>query len=255
MTSVELLPRLSRIGVNSVLRDLGPEFVSEDALAYLNEHASFTSYAATGGVRAQRASPTIAGLIRAVAIECGFPSSSGLTVRAKFDRDAAISLAAVQELSGAEGLRDDVWAYLTTVLLPDVARWRFPSVTEDRFHGGARNTLQRLHMRSRALDLGEDAGVDRWRLLRALTEDAHVAIFERPSIGGNPILAQAIARQWILSSSAVGKTAMEGVMRHAIKILRLRYQVFELGILEEDELTAAVGLVFSEAAGLSSPAS
>lgn len=246
--TVILLPRLSRLGVVRILSELGPDYSSDEAISFLNEHASLSSFGASGGIRDQHASTRITDAIRSVAIECGFPSSSGQTGRAKFDRDAAIALTSFSELATGEGLRDDVWAYLTTVLLPDVVRWRFESSSQERFCGGVRNALQRLYIRAAALDLGSNAGVDRWRLLRALTEDAHVAVFERPSIGGNSSLARAVAQQWTTSTATYGKGAMEEIMRRAIKLLRLRYQVVDLGLLAEDELAAVVAELFLSAA-------
>lgn len=245
--TVSLLPRLSRLGVNQILRELGSEHSPEAAQAYLNEHASFASYGASGGVREPHVALSIASLIRKISGECGFPSPSSQTARAKFDRDAAIALAGFKELASGEGLRDDVWAHFATVLLPDVVRWRFGNATEDRFNGGVRNAFQRLYMRSSALDLGVEAGVDRWRLLRALTEDAHVAIFERPSIGGNPVLARAVARQWTVSAAVSGKNSMERTMRSAIKLLRLRCQIMEIGVLSEDEIATVVEALFFDA--------
>lgn len=247
MTTI-LLPRLSRVGVSRLMAELGTGYSSDDAIAFLNDHASLSSFAASGGVREHRIAEDIAGTVRQTAERCGFPSLSGQTGRAKFDRDAAIALASFTELASGEGLRDDVWAYLATVLAPDVVRWRFESGAQERFSGGVRNALQRLYMRAAALDLGPAAGIDRWRLLRALTEDAHVAIFERPLIGGNPVLAKAIAHGWSRAAAIEHKGDMEDIMRCAIKLLRLRYQIIDLGLLDDEELSDTVASVFEVAA-------
>lgn len=247
--TVVLLPRLSRLGVSRLMAELPDNYSSDEATSFLNDHASLSSFAASGGVRERRAAEEIASTIRKVAVECGFPDSSGHTGRAKFDRDAAIALTSFSALATGEGLRDDVWAYLTAALLPEIVRWRFESASHERFGGGVRNTLQRLYMRASVLDLGPDAGVDRWRLLRALTEDAHVAIFERPSIGGNPTLARAVAHGWIHTAAHLAKGEMEGVMRRAIKLLRLRHQIVDLGVLEDHELAEVVASIFEDASG------
>lgn len=247
MTTI-LLPRLSRLGVSRLMAELGTDYSFDDALAFVNDHASLSSFAASGGVREHRVAEEIAATIRKTAEGCGFPTLSGQTGRAKFDRDAAIALASFGSLASGEGLRDDVWAYLTTVLLPDVVRWRFESKSQERFSGGVRNALQRLYMRASALDLGPEASVDRWRLLRALTEDAHVAIFERPLIGGNRVLAKAIAHGWAQAAASESKGNMEDIMRCAIKLLRLRYQIVDLGVLEDQELADTVASVFKDAA-------
>lgn len=247
--TVVLLPRLSRLGVKRLMAELGDDYSSDEATSFLNDHASLSSFAASGGVRERRTAEEIARTIRQVAVECGFPSSSGQTGRAKFDRDAAIALMSFGALATGEGLRDDVWAYLAAVLLPELVRWRFENASHERFGGGVRNTFQRLYMRASALDLGSDVGVNRWRLLRALTEDAHVAIFERPSIGGNPTLARAVALGWAHAAARQTKGEMEGVMRRAIKLLRLRHQIVDLGVLEDHELAEVVVSIFEDAAG------
>ncbi|PAK90583.1 hypothetical protein B8X02_16110 [Stenotrophomonas rhizophila] len=161
-----------------------------------------------------------------------------------FDRDAAIVLGECSILMSGEALRDDVWAYLATVLLPDVVRWRFGKAPAERFSGGVRNTFQRLWMRAWALDLGE-GNLERWTLLRGLSEDAHVAIFERPSVGGNAILAKACAMEWLRVSQEIGRSAMEEVMRRAIKVLRLKHQVIDISVLSEEEVRENVREAFA----------
>jgi hypothetical protein len=243
-----LFPRLSRLGARRLLDELGADHSPSAAKSFLSSHSSLSGYGASGGLRDPKSFEDLADSLRSVAETCGFPSSTDGTARAKFDRDAAIVLGQSIILRTGEALRDDVWAYMATVLLPDVVRWRFGKAPAERFQGGVRNTFQRLWMRAWALDLGE-GNLERWMLLRGLSEDAHVAIFERPSVGGNVILAKACAEEWLRVSKVIGRGAMEDVMRKAIKILRLRHQIIDISVLPAAKVAEHVQEAFSAAAG------
>src|SRR5690606_31532772 len=129
------------------------------------------------------ASPAIGERLRQIAAECGFPDNSSQVARTRFDHVATQFLATADDLESGEALRDDVWAYLTVVVAPDVVTWRFSEEADGRFAGGVRNAFQRLWMRGTTLDRSANHP-DRWGLVKALSEDALVQIFERPSIGG-----------------------------------------------------------------------
>lgn len=238
--NVLLLPRLTAAGVEhilSVAKDGGLD--SSRAKSILAEGASMMSFAASGGHRSEQLIEDISLHIRQIAEQVGFPDSSSQVARAKFDREAAIYLGEHPGLSSGESLRNDVWSYLTTVETPDIVAWRFAKQDPDRFAGGVRNAFQRLWMRGSVLDRGEDND-DRWELVKVLSEDAHVAIFERPSIGGNPSLAKALAEGWVRTAKTTPRGAMESAMRSAIKLIRLRNEIFDLSGLDQDELDAVI---------------
>lgn len=243
-----LFPRLSRLGVRRLIDEMGEDYQASSAKSLLSSHSSLSSFGASGGLRSARSFEDLAARLREVAVACGLPSPAGTAAKARFDRDAAIVLGECDMLRSGEALRDDVWAYLAAVLLPDVVRWRFGDAPTERFQGGVRNTFQRLWMRAWALDLG-DGNPERWALLVGLSEDAHVAIFERPSIGGNAVLARACAEEWVLVSQRIGRGAMEDVMRKAIKMLRLRHQIIDISALPPNEVREHVSGSFSLAVG------
>lgn len=243
-----LLPRLSRLGAKRLIGELGAGYQSVSAKSFLSSHSSLGGFGASGGLRDARSFEDLAARLRDIAVACGLPSPAGATAKARFDRDAAIVLGECAMLRSGEALRDDTWAYLAAVLLPDVVRWRFGDAPVERFQGGVRNTFQRLWMRAWALDLGENS-TERWRLLRGLSEDAHVAIFERPSIGGNAVLARACAEEWMRVSQKIGRGAMEEVMRRAIKMLRLRHQIIDISVLSLEEVQLYVCEAFALATG------
>lgn len=243
---VSLMPRLTALGVSRILDSAGEEALDHAAaLAVLDEGPSMLSWAASGGSRSDGLPRELATEIRSVAEACGFPSNTSLTARAKFDQDLAVYLGSHSALSTGESLRNDVWAYLTTVMLPEVVAWRFVNRDVARFGGGVRNTFQRLWVRGSVLDRGP-SHPQRWDLVRGLSEDASVAIFERSSISGNASLARAMATAWMRVSAEIGRARMEPVMRSAVKLVRLRNEVIDLAGLSESELDRVVARCFDQ---------
>jgi hypothetical protein len=184
--------------------------------------------------------------IREEARHLGFPDSSGRQSSSGFDIPVTILLAQEEWLNTGEALRDDTWAYITTMLLPDVVAWRFPSCTPDRFHGGVRNTLQRLWTRGVVLDRGADAN-GRWELVERIGEDALVQIFERSGLSNSPALARQFAEGYLSWIDNVGQAKMEAIMRDAMKILLLRNKIIDLSTQEESHLHQEVWQAFRSA--------
>lgn len=172
----------------------------------------------------------------------GFGGNSDRNSFASFDADAAAWLAQSQLFSTGEALRDDVWSFVSAVVAPDIVQWRFGGAIE-RYTGGIRNTFQRLWMRGRVLDRGADHP-ERWKLLTELTEDALVQITERPSIGGDSILALAVGEAWVRAAQIHGRARMEAIMRKAILTIRIRNEVRSLSDLPSDSLVSFLDRVF-----------
>jgi hypothetical protein len=213
-----------------------------------------TVYAAVGGTRVDFVIlADLRELILDAALACGFPERGTTEDRARFDSLAAAALGDFEPLSRGEGDRDDVWAFIAIILLPDVSAWRFHTRSAKRFHGGVRNVFQRLWMRAWALDGGADAGGTRWDLLAALSEDALVAITERPSIGADRRLSRAIARAWVATAEAIGRSSMEDVMRRAVIALRIRNEIQMLHALDDAELDRLALDMFARASGAEVP--
>ena len=81
---------------------------------------------------------------------------------------------------------------------------------------------------------------DRWGLLRILTEDAMVQITERPSIGGDPALARALAEAWVRGAAHHGRSAMEDIMRRAALRVRIWNELRSLTQMSPDALDRVV---------------
>ncbi|MBF6025348.1 hypothetical protein [Lysobacter niastensis] len=242
--SILLMPRLTSLGVSAVLESAGSVAPTpEGAKAILEDGASMRSFAASGGNRAEELAWNVGAALREIAINSGFPGNPSQVARSKFDREAAIYLAAHPDLATGEALRDDVWAYIATIVVPDLVAWRFPDRGQHRFEGGVRNALQRLWSRGTVLDRGEHH-VARWGLVQELSEDAAVQIFERASIAGNRPLAVALAECWVRMAGKIGRGNMEDVMRRATKLIRLRNEIVDLAGLPAAELDTLVASSF-----------
>ncbi|WP_433990391.1 hypothetical protein SuNHUV7_20320 (plasmid) [Pseudoseohaeicola sp. NH-UV-7] len=245
--SVILLPRLGQIAVDQVLDDYFEDMKLSATLDMLRQTPGAMSYAASGGTPLKKEILIeIRNMLVGAAQANGFPSRGSTKERAQFDTDVAKLLGENPLFAPPEALRDDVWAFLTTVVAPDVVKWRFGTASRERYHGGVRNAFQRLWMRAWSLDrgMGEE---DRWGLIRDLTEDAFGSIVERPSIAGDSRLALALAEGWVRMSERAGRGAMEAIMRRAVIAFRLQNQIQVLTALEDAELRAAVDLAFERA--------
>lgn len=249
MSNVRLLPRLNDVGVTRCMEDL-ERLADTDAEPMgldrrLTEYEAWIWYAPSGGSVSPELVAEIQTEMTAIATRHGYPERASEKQKSSFDFDAARWLAGHQHLASPELLRDDVWAFQTCVMLQELVVWRYSARQRARFAGGVRNALQRLWMRGRTFDLGEEAGSRRWRLLQGLSEDAMVQIFERASIASDPNLARAIAEGWLTTADRIGRGRMEDVMRRATKLLRLRNQIIDLSFLTPEELAAEVSLAFA----------
>lgn len=136
--SVALLPRLDRIAVDACLSSTAGLMVTVDAGLDSAHFPVEATYAASGG------SPvpdeflrTLRSALLEIGHACGFPDRGSAIERARFDELASIHLAQVPEFESGEALRDDVWAFLATVVLPDLVAWRFAGRPAERFQGAS----------------------------------------------------------------------------------------------------------------------
>jgi len=131
-----------------------------------------------------------------------------------------------------EALRNDCWSFITIVVLPDVALWRWPTKSSEenaggrswkgRMVGGSRNTFQRIFRRIMCLDRGV-GHPDRWGLIRDLQEDDFSAILERPGLSSNRDIAVSLGEEYIAMKqrlSQVSAGLRQDVYRQATKAIR-----------------------------------
>ena len=248
-----LFPRINKAHAEKIWFEIRDKSISQ-----LEEISGFTCdfafFSETGGTKVNiDVLKSIRDGIFNLAVENGYPGEVSKKQLVDFDAKCTAYLIKNSNMPVGEALRNETWAFITLVLLPHVCRWRFPlkkrhgdnvDDRKSRFFGGARNTFQRLWRRGFLMtaDGGNDNDLD---LLRVLTEDAQVAIFERPGISSSPKVARALALGWKNKSEKIGREKMEPIHREALKTIRAWAPVVSFECLPETALKETVSKVFS----------
>ena len=157
-------------------------------------------FAATGGTRVtSQQLEQLRAVVVGLAGEYRFPSQPlGRRSVQSFDTDLATALHTRTDLVPAEAAVRQVWAFLALVVLPDVAVWRFPEMSEDRFLATdiTRHVFGRLWWRAETLR-DEHRKDEPYHLLDVFPERNFDQILSRrKSIGGSPELIRALAKEW-----------------------------------------------------------
>lgn len=217
------------------LLDVAPEVRVEHAKAYRG-HATKSPTATSLADDAHLAA--VRQRVVAHAKSHGF----GVTDRATpgYDKELPGLLGETLAMSAVEAARVDVWNYLTLVVLPDVALWRWPNVKREpayeRLLGKPRNAFRR-HWRRQQL-FGAD-------LAQNLLEDEHVQLAERPgTLGSDPVVSrvaagtfiQAVGRWRLVKGDRVTSLDREDLMRRFAKACTRYGAVVSLSSLPEGEL-------------------
>lgn len=225
-----LFPRLSAATAQSRLGEiLGKSPAQLSALVAASHQ--YATYAATGGARVpERTLHELRSSLVDAAQQLGFPGDVRKGVVVSFDARAARILAEQLPIAPGEASRDDVWAFLTLVLLPDIATWRFSDQQSSRVLGGVRNAFQRLWWRARVL---HDAASREPYALVELPEDALVGLMERPALSSNPKVALAVAKAVSNLAKSLPPGAREDAWRDLYKRVRQRLVFVSFDMLAE----------------------
>lgn len=239
-----IYPRLLRVTALDVLSDITGRPLEELRSGAATSHPA-AEYYATGNRVPEGQLRGIAEAVRAKADELGFPRPPGTARQGRFDRAMPALLYKNMRIVPADAASEGVWSFLTLILLPDVAVWRFRQQTQERLIGRPRNVFRRYWWRARSLGAspGDPAS--------ELGEDQLVQIMERPSICGSRKLARTFARIVIRAATRDPDVGIEPLMRDAAKrLVRLTpFVCFEA--LPEDQLTSQLsGLVETSTAAL-----
>jgi hypothetical protein len=209
-----LMPRLGKQEVTQILTDY-----QNNGIQFSDQHPR-ARFAPSGG---SRVAPSQLKKLREsiinIAEHCNFSGQASQKDRSRFDYLAGIEFWTFMK-DCPDALRDDIWAFIASVLLPDVADWRYPGFKAERYQGGLRNVFQRLWYRAEVLGRAE-GHPERWELMNRLSEDALVAITERPAVAADSVLSKAVAEGWIRAADKFGSSAMEERMRRAIIRIRV----------------------------------
>lgn len=242
-----LFPRLSDVAAKDIWKSISELTVHELARHTSTTH-EFASYAQTGGTRTSiEHLEKIRKSILDIAQNNGYPDNGNRESRAKFDAETTRWIYEHARIPVGEALHREMWTFMVMMLIPDVARWRFLKAGESRFTGGVRNTLQRLWLRAFLLS-SEKNNKEAWQLVNDLTEDAFVAITERPGLSSNPEVARAIGLGWKRMARRIGKNKMEAVHRGAMIRLKEISPVINLDVLNDEQLYSIIDNVFESSA-------
>ncbi|MGZ4249147.1 MAG: DUF6339 family protein [Solirubrobacteraceae bacterium] len=239
-------PRLPAPTADVIIEEIAPLSLDHLRQRGATRHPACI-YSPTGGNRADEADvATVQATIRRIADEFGFPSDPAPAQRVAFDQAAGTALHDGMRIVPADAAEPGVWAFLTCVVLPDIAAWRFGRRTAERFRGGSRNTLRRLWWRAHVLDSPDES------LTARLGEDEIVQIMERPeSVLGNPRVARAVAAAHLRLCDEDGIDRRMHLLRDAAKRLLRLSAVAALDALDDSSMQRmAAGLLRESAAAL-----
>lgn len=237
-----IYPRLLRATALDVLSEIEgrpPEELRSEAST---SHPRIEYYATGSRVPEDRLR-RIAEAVRKNADELGFPKPPGTARQGRFDRTMPALLYKSMRIIPADAASEGVWSFLTLVLLPDVAVWRFPRQTQERLIGRPRNVFRRYWWRARSL------GVNPGDPTSELGEDQLVQIMERPSISGSRKLARTFAQTVLQVADGSPDVGVEALMRDAAKrLVRLTpFVCFEA--LPDGDLALQLGDLVATSAG------
>lgn len=185
--------------------------------------------------------------IRNRAVQEGFPYANARGFR-RFDAMVAIHLADHWPGTIGEAMMPDVWNFLSTVLLPDVAAWRWSSRSAERLYGSLyRNAFGRLWLHGRLLDRGADHDpVERWHLLLSASEDFLMNLVERPSLSSDWDFARLIGEEWVRwRELPLAGNELEPLHRSALKMLRVVSTTIETAVMSEDQIQGLIAEAFT----------
>jgi len=255
MSASRYFPRLQRETARQLLADYSEKSIP--SLADRSSIESEKSYWYPTAPSGQRATAEMLkafqSTMRDIATKHGYPAvpSQKDRARVQFDRDVVPEILAVAPLLPAEAANEAVWSFLSLVVVPDVALWRWPNTRQkydyERILGYPRNVFRRLWWRAYTFGSGADS------VGHLLLEDEAVAILERTSVGGNRVLARAIAEIHVHRFQTAGKRT--DLLRDAMKRIRRLHAFVAFHALTEGEIRTLVSDAFDQAqATVSAPA-
>lgn len=246
-----LYPRL----LDNEARKLFTEYHSLGASAdprFLSTRASTRSdaavFIATGGDRIS--SDRLDGMrshVVELAHSYGFPDDH--RDLGDFDIRLAEYLHRTLEIAPAEAASRDVWTFLSIVLLPDVAFWRFPDANSDRVLSTdiTRHVFGRLWWRAQLVH--DPMSEKPYGVLSILGEaDFDQVYARRTALGGSPRLVRQILLVWSELRSNLDSDGPPSrvVLRDFLKRLRRLTPFVSYDSLDDDTLHEEIRLVMVE---------
>ncbi|MFD0482350.1 hypothetical protein ACFQ46_07075 [Kineococcus sp. GCM10028916] len=173
--------------------------------------------------------------VRDIARTHGFPQPMSKAAVSDFDREVALLLYRRMDILTADAADERVWSFLSLVLLPDVALWRYPNPEHrsdyERLIGRPRNVFRRLWWRTHVLGTAVTARIG---------EDQAVNIVERPRAFGDPRVARYVAQRLLDAIDASPGVKVDALFRDSAKRLLRLFTFVGASALSDDELVDLV---------------
>ena len=215
-----LFPRLPDSAAKALYEQTRSKSIGELTTEATTSHLS-QYFAPSGGTRVT--ADEILDLRRRVceiAAGYGFPGEAIGRRLNRFDTTLAATLHSAMGLVPAEAAERRLWAFLALVVLPDIAVWRFPSMSGDRMLATdiTRHVFGRLWWRAELLHDPSER-LDPYHLLNVFWERNFDQILaRRKSIGGSPELVRALAKAWPKSwLGAVERDVLVDTLKHLMR--------------------------------------
>lgn len=177
--------------------------------------------------------------IRGIAEGYGYPHRFTRPVGTPFDQKVTRVLHETMAIVPADAASEEVWNFLSLVVLPDVAVWRWPGRADNRLLGHPRNVFRRLWWRA------EVVGSDLIDVPGGLGEDELVNIMERTSLAADVRLARALGRA-VHTLADIGGVARSEIMRDAGKRMLRLQSVLCFELMDDEAIASSVGSAVSE---------
>jgi hypothetical protein len=236
MTELYTYPRLPRAHALRLIEELA-DVDAEGARSRASSTHPAAAPIATGAPHVPQ--PIIEGVaarVREIAESFSYPAQLARGSVAMFDQPCGEVLLDAMRIVPADAASEEVWSFLSLVVLPDVVVWRFPDRLTERLIGQPRNAFRRLWWRAFTL---EGANASNPQGPAPLGEDELVNIFERPSVARCAALARAMTRA-VRSLPAGYRTPRSTLMREVAKRVRRIVSFVSVDVLTTDELDGLV---------------
>lgn len=239
--AIQYFPRIDDLRAIEIIKELNAKTVSEAVELASTNHPAAYHYATAAITVSEEQLLSLRQRVKKVAEELGFPIELNRNDARELDQKISTILFQDVDLVPAEAANKEVWNFLTLVVLPDIAKWRFPNQSKkpdyDRWLGGHRNVIRKLWWREAVL--GHD-------LNSKIGEDEAVGIMERPMLSGQASIARAMVKALLQSEEEFPNTARSELLRAGAVNLRryLPFTAFEM--LSEERIEEFVLKVFRE---------
>lgn len=220
-------------------------------LAELREEASVhhpdAACSPTGGLPVQEDKlAELQANLRRLCDDFGFPVALKTSKQGEFDRICGTLLRRDMAIVPADAAQEGVWSFLSMVLVPELAPWRFQNRHENRLLGKRRNALRRLWWRAHVLGPDLTSVPDG---CTPLNEDEFVQIMERPTIAKNRRLSQQIKLSLWRAETNGFKGNRADLLREVIKLVRAERSHIAIDAVSDEILATYLDSVVTEGIG------